>query len=202
MKKNFNVLIFFVLTLLVSCQNENQDKLIIEKERKQNITVNNLSKIWDFQFPIVSQEVESEVGKWKDWNSFKQELKNKPQTSISAFKVKVVALAKKVDSLHLGIPSKFNQPQVRSRIVAMQTKIQSLETWFELDVIPQQKVVNIVKDINTEIKAFYSQCEEIVVKSKIPKEIGETEMLKALDTARNAKNINIDELEFKETQNK
>lgn len=184
----------------MSCQKDKEDKLLIENEKKTKLVVDQLSKVWSFHFPGVSQEVKNEINSWKEWQSFEQELKSKPQTSISAFKVKVSALVKKSDSLHLGLPQKFNQPQVRSRIVAMQTKIQWLETWFELDVIPHDKVVNLVKDINTEIVAFYTQCEELVVKSKIPKEIGEEEMLRALDTSRNAKHINIDDLELEESE--
>ena len=51
--------------------------------------------------------------------------------------------------------------------------------------------------INKEISAFYAQCEEIVIKKSIPLELGEKEMISALDTTRNAKNVNFDELEQK-----
>ena len=72
------------------------------------------------------------------------------------------------------MPAKFNEPQVRSRIIAMQTKLQALDTYFSLDIVPQDKVERLIKELNQEIMAFYSQCEELIIKNKIPVEDGKT----------------------------
>lgn len=161
-----------------------------------------INKSWNIIIPAQSPEVQLEISKWKEWQSFEQDLKQKPKASISAFKLKVESLAKKSDSLHLSVPYQFNKPQVRSRIIAMQTKIQALDTYFSLDIVPQDKVEPLIREINKELIAFYNQCNEIVIKNRIPFEVGEKEMISALDTTRNAKTMDFDELEKIEVQEK
>ena len=111
-------------------------------------------------------------------------------------------MVSKSDSLHLSVPARFNQPQVRSRIVALQTNILALDTYFSLDVVPHEKVEDLIKAINKEMIAFYMQCEEIIVKSRIPTEIGEPRIISVSDTTRNAKAINFDDLEQQEILDK
>lgn len=193
------VVSIFSSILLFSCKDEDQQKLLIEKmEKKNRESFEQINKAWILNIPPSSPEVSAALSNWKDWQSFAQEIKQKPKTSISAFKLKVKNLVSKSDSLHLTVPGRFNQPQVRSRIVAMQTKILALETYFSLDVVPHEKAKDLITAINKEIKAFYMQCEEIVVKSKIPTEIGEPDIIRIKDTTRNAKAVNFDELEQKE----
>jgi hypothetical protein len=74
-----------------------------------------------------------------------------------------------------------------SRLAALNTKLKSLELYLNLSVIPEQKVAQLIPEINEEIKGLYNQWDEILIKKAIPKEIGEELMLQALDTARNAR---------------
>lgn len=185
--------------LLFSCKDEDQQRLLIEKmEKRSRESFEQINQAWVINIPPASPEVASALSSWKDWQSFSQEIKQKPKTSISAFKLKVQNLVSKSDSLHLSVPTRFNKPQVRSRIVALQTKIFALETYFSLDVVPHEKAKDLITAINKEIKAFYMQCEEIVVKSRIPTEIGEPAIISISDTTRNAKTVNFDEMEQKE----
>lgn len=185
--------------LLFSCKDENEQALLVEKMEKKNLeSFNQINKAWALNIPNASIEVSSVLNQWKEWKSFEQEIKQKPKSSISAFKQKVLNLVSKSDSLHLNVPSKFNKPQVRSRIVALQTKILALDTYFSLDIVPHQKVQDLIAAINKEMNAFYMQCEEIVVKSRIPTEIGEPQIISIKDTTRNAKAVNFDDLERKE----
>lgn len=197
----FKILILSVFSSLLffSCKNEDKQTLLVEKmEKKRLESFNQIDKAWTLNIPTASPEVNSVLSQWKDWKSFEQEIKEKPKSTISAFKQKVLNLVSKSDSLHLNVPSKFNQPQVRSRIVALQTKILALDTYFSLDIVPHEKVQDLIVAINKEMTAFYMQCEEIVVKSKIPTEIGEPKIISVSDTTRNAKAINFDDLEKKE----
>ncbi len=197
----FKILILSVFSslLLFSCKNEENQALLIEKmEKKNRESFEQINKAWLLNIPNASVEVSSVLNQWKDWKSFEQEIKQKPKSSISAFKQKVLNLVSKSDSLHLSVPPRFNQPQVRSRIVALQTKILALDTYFSLDIVPHEKVQNLIAAINKEMTAFYMQCEEIIVKSKIPTEIGEPKIISVSDTIRNAKAINFDDLEQKE----
>lgn len=193
------VLSFFSSLLFFSCKDENKQRLLVEKmEKKRLESFNQIDKAWLLNIPNASVEVSSVLNRWKEWQSFEQEIKQKPKSTISAFKLKVLNLASKSDSLHLNVPPRFNEPQVRSRIVALQTKILALDTYFSLDIVPQDKVQNLIAAINKEMNAFYSQCEEIIVKSRIPTEIGEPKIISVSDTTRNAKAINFDDLEQKE----
>lgn len=193
---------FALFFTLLSCKEEDNDKLMVEMEKKNALAFEKINKSWNIIIPAQSPEVQSEISKWKEWQSFEQDLKQKPKASISAFKLKVESLAKKSDSLHLSVPYQFNKPQVRSRIIAMQTKIQALDTYFSLDIVPQDKVEPLIREINKELIAFYNQCNEIVIKNRIPFEVGEKEMISALDTTRNAKTMDFDELEKIEVQEK
>ena len=69
---------------------------------------------------------------------------------------------------------------------------------MNLRVIPEQRIAKLIPEINEEIKGLYKQWDEIIIKKAIPKEIGEELMLQALDTTRNARSMNFDELEKKE----
>ncbi|MBD3725349.1 MAG: hypothetical protein IE891_11410 [Flavobacteriaceae bacterium] len=57
---------------------------------------------------------------------------------------------------------------------------------MHLQVIPEKKVTSLIKTINEEIKSVYKQLEEIIIKEAIPMEIGEADLIKALDTSRMA----------------
>lgn len=197
----FKILILSVFSsfLFFSCKDENEQQLLVEKmEKKNRESFEQINKAWLLNIPNASVEVSSVLNQWNEFQSFEQEIKQKPKSSISAFKQKVLNLVSKSDSLHLSVPPRFNQPQVRSRIVALQTKILALDTYFSLDIVPHEKVEDLIKAINKEMNAFYMQCEEIIVKSRIPTEIGEPKIISVSDTTRNAKAINFDELEQKE----
>jgi hypothetical protein len=71
-------------------------------------------------------------------------------------------------------------------LTALQTKIKMLETFVNLDSIPLAKTQKTIQEINQELNSINSQWNEIIIKNKIPKEIGEEEMLMLLDTVRRA----------------
>ena len=195
------VLIFSFSLFLFSCKKEETDVLVVQKmEQKNKLAFNDINQAWNIVVPSSSPEVQSYLAKWKKWQNFVADLKQKPKTSISAFKIKVTKLANQADSLYLEVPTRFNKPQVKSRLMALHTKLQSLDTYFSLDVVPIEKIRPIILDINKELNAFYMQCEELIIKEKIPTEIGEKEMIKALDTTRNAKKMDFDTQEKEELE--
>lgn len=197
------ILSVFSSLLFFSCKDENEQHLIVEQMEKRNReSFDKIDKAWLLNIPNASVEVSSVLNQWKDWKNFEQEIKQKPKSSVSAFKQKVLNLVSKSDSLHLNVPSRFNEPQVRSRIVALQTKVLALDTYFSLDIVPHDKVQDLIAAINKEMTAFYMQCEEIVIKSRIPTEIGEPKIISVSDTTRNAKAFDFDKLEQQEVLDK
>lgn len=201
----FKLLIVSVFSSLLffSCKQNDEQVLLVEKmEKKNRESFEQINKAWQLSIPVTSPEVRGVLNQWQDWKNFEEELQQKPKSSISAFKQKVLNLVTKSTTLHTNVPANFNVPQVRSRIVALQTKILALDTYFSLDVVPHEKVQNLIAAINKELNAFYMQCEEIVIKNRIPTEIGEPKIISISDTTRNAKVVNFDELEQKEISKK
>ena len=197
--KGFIATILVLALGLMACENDSQQQLEAQKIAEKNEAVfKNISKMWQFNFPNARPEVKSILNGWNEWRQFEIELSQKPKSTLSAFKMKIKNVSSKADTLVISIPLEYNKPQILSRITTLNTKLKSLETFMNLEVIPQQKVAKLIPEINEEISGLYNQWNEIVNKKAIPKEIGEELMLQALDTTRNAKKIDFDELERKE----
>ena len=86
--------------------------------------------------------------------------------------------------MNANIPLTFNKPEVKSRIAVLVTKINAINLFINLDDIPAQKIVSLVADVNEEMLSLTRQMDEIIRKNAIPKEEGESDMIRMLDTAR------------------
>jgi hypothetical protein len=116
--------------------------------------------------------------------AFSTELNQTPKSTIGAFQKKAKELSKKATALNNNIPYEFNKPEIKSRIAALTTKINSINLFLNIDDIPEQKVVALVAEVSIELESLYRQMDEIVRKSQIPKEEGESDMIRMLDTTR------------------
>ncbi|WP_430399479.1 hypothetical protein [Flavobacterium sp.] len=180
-------ILFLTSIFFMSCaEDNNRNENSLKAAQKNAEVFEAISKKWEFKFPVSKPEIQAALSNWNDWDQFKKELEQKPKTSMLAFQMKIENVAKKSDSLSLNVPEKFNIPQVRSRLITLTTKINSLDTYLHLQQIPQKKVFLLIDEINNEIKGVYNQMDEIIIKQAIPKEIGEDDMIKALDTSRMA----------------
>ena len=184
-----------ILTLgLISCENDAQQQLEAEKIAQKNEAVfKNISKMWQFHFPTARPEVKTRLAAWNEWRQFEMELLQKPKSTLSAFKFKTQNISSKADTLAITAPLEYRKPQILSRITTLNTKIKSLETFMNLQVIPENKIAKLIPEINEEIRGLYNQWDEIEIKKAIPKEIGEELMLQALDTTRNARPSQMEE---------
>ena len=66
------------------------------------------------------------------------------------------------------------------------TKIRTLYTYINLDVVQKDKIISAIGEISKETISLQNQLDELVKLSEIPKEKGEEDLLKALDTIRMA----------------
>lgn len=178
--------IFFLFIGFTSCNDfSEQNEESIKINQKRDAVFKSISKKWLFVFPEkTNSEIKETISNWNEWQQFKRELEEKPKTSLLAFQMKVKNISKKSDSLSLTVPENFNIPQVRSRLVTLNTKIKSLDTYIHLGEIPEKRILTLITEINEEIKGVYTQWDEVVTKKAIPKEIGEDDMIRALDTTR------------------
>ena len=112
------------------------------------------------------------------------ELDQKPKKTIGAFQKKSTEISKKVLALNDNIPLEFAKPQIKTRIAILITKVRMMDLYIHLSDIPEQKVIALIPEINTQLVALQNQMDKIVQKSKIPLEEGESDLIKMLDSAR------------------
>lgn len=181
-----SIFIFLISLLFASC---NEDGNQIDHEKiiaKNKETFNLVNSIWNLKTPDLSPAAQNEVAGWNEWQQFVIEINQKPKSNLTAFQLKSKNISAKIDSLQFSIPATLDQPQVRSRMSSLNTKIKMLDTFIHLTDVPQHKIKELIPEINSEITALVSQWEEIIIKRSIPREAGEDYMIQALDTARNA----------------
>ena len=178
--------IVFIFSLLLSCQDDaaKREAENLKARDKKEAIFKNISKAWGFNIRPFSPATQSIVAKWNEWSSFQTEIIQKPKSSIGAFQQKSKAIVNKADALKNNIPLQLDKPEVVSRIMAMITKLKSLDIYINLDNIPDQKVIELIKEANTEIHSIQNQMDEITRRQGIRMEEGEAEMLQALDTVK------------------
>jgi hypothetical protein len=177
------LLLIFVLN---SCQNDNERRLAENaKEAKKNEKIfNNINKAWVFIDEPINEVSEKNAASWNEWRDFLEELGEKPRKTIGAFQKKSIAISKKALALNNNIPAEFNQPQIKSRISILITKVKMMDLFIHLSTIPDEKVTFLIGEINKELVSLERQMDKIVEKNKIPKEEGEADFLRMLDTTR------------------
>lgn len=176
-------LILLLLILLSSCKDDDKThELQITKALKEKeLVFSTINKTWNFVPKNATPETQAITNNWSDWRLFTAELYQKPKGTIGAFQRKTKSLVLKVEVLNNTIPEKINKPQIKSRLMAIITKVKALHTFINLDRIPEKKVVTLITDLNIEVIAFQDQIEEIVRRSHIQREEGEQEMLNSLN---------------------
>jgi len=183
----YKISLFLLLTtVLFSCQNENEKRLAenAKEAKKKEAIFNNINKGWTFLDEPINEISESQLNSWTEWREFIKEIGEKPRKTIGAFQKKSTAISKKAMALNNNIPAQFNQPQIKSRISILITKIKMLDLFIHLNTIPDDKVVFLIQEINKELISLERQMDKIVERAKIPKEEGEADFLKMLDTTR------------------
>ena len=178
--------IVLLLFMVASCGDDDAKR---ETARLKNVAKREkvfelIDKNWSFPARGMNEETQTWVRNWTEWNDLLSELRQKPKSTIGAFKKKSKTLSRKAFYLSGNIPVKFNNPQVKSRISILTTQLNSLDLYINLDDVPAEKVVALVPEINKAIASLQLQFEEIVRRDKIPMEQGESDMIKMLDTTR------------------
>lgn len=184
--KLHNSVFLMALLILFSCQDNKEQRLIenAKDAKKKEIIFNNINKGWNFNADPINPASQGLLSMWPEWRSFLLELNSKPKSTIGAFQKKAKELSKKVVELNNNIPIAYNKPEIKSRIAVLISKINSLNLFINLDEIPDDKVVALVLEINVQLISLQNQLDEIVRKSTIPKEDGESDLIQMLDTSR------------------
>lgn len=181
------ILFFSLLTFFFfSCQDDTKIRWIEQQKeaKKREVIFNNINKAWVFKIRPLNQGVQGKINSWMEWRSFLTEINQKPKSTLGAFQRKSKILAQKATDLKNNIPYEFNVPQVISRITVIETKIKAMNLFINLNQIQDEKVIQNIADINIEIASLQLQLEEIVRRSQIPREDGETDYIQIQDSTR------------------
>lgn len=181
------IVIFCALVLLLSsCKEDNQQHNVAYEKAalKREVIFKKISSSWNFYATPINVTSEQSVSSWTEFRQFLDELAQNPGKSLNAYQKKAAELSKKALLLNNNIPFQFQQPQIKSRIGTLITKVRLLDLFIHLDAIPEKKVVVLISEINAELVSLQRQMDKITEKSKIPVEEGETDMLRMLDTTR------------------
>ncbi|MCR5861030.1 hypothetical protein LRS05_02215 [Flavobacterium sp. J372] len=181
------IAVTFAATLF-SCEEDDKQRRIdtIRAEKHNDSILKIISNNWSFEVAPPTPAVQQRIMTWSEWNQLMTELEQKPKGGINAYKQKTKNLVDKADRVRQNLPSMFAKPQVYSRLGVLVTKIKDLYTYLNVDVIQDKKVLKLIADTRQEITSVQNQLDEIIRISQIPKEQGEEEMLRALDTTRMA----------------
>lgn len=185
MKLSFStVLLLFIF--LSSCQEDPKVRALAqEKETQKRETIfNNINKGWNFNSQPINETSRELTTNWAEWRVFLNELGQKPKSSIGAFQQKAKTLSIRAAELNNNIPIKYSLPEIKSRIAVITTKVNLVNLYIHLNQIPDNKIVQLVQQINTEITSIQFQFDEIKRKSEIKMEEGEGDMIRMLDTTR------------------
>ena len=180
------IYLFSLVFILNSCKNDTEKRLVeTEKDaKKKELIFSNIDKGWLFNANPINETSRSTALGWNEWRLFLAELDQKPKKTIGAFQKKATEISKKAMALNDNIPIEFAKPQLKARISALITKVRMLDLFIHLNTIPDQKIIVLVGEINTELTSLQNQMDKIVQKNKIPLEEGESDLLKMLDTSR------------------
>lgn len=173
---------------IISCEDDDKKRqdATIKAEKQNDSILKVLGRNWHFNVPPVAPAVQQHLAGWAQWEQFHSELQQKPANSISAYKLKIKTLVERAQGLGTSLPPFFNKPQMKSRVEVLVTKLETLYTYINISVIPDKKVVEIINETTKEIVSLQKQMAEMVEISTIKREQGEEDMIRALDTVRNA----------------
>lgn len=179
-------LLFLVILIQFSCKNDNEERLAdnLKDAKKKELIFTTINKGWNFFDTPINAVSEANMATWPEWRAFMNELAIKPKKTITAFQKKAKTLSTKVMALNVNIPTQFDTPQIRSRIATLTTQVRMMDLYINLDKVSDKKVTKLVAEINIELVSLQRQMDKIIEKGKIPLEVGESEMLMMLDTAR------------------
>ncbi len=177
------IVLFFII---LSCKKDDKQHYVETQRdlKKKEIIFANINKSWVFNSIPSNPTAQNLTTNWTEWRIFLDEISRKPKSTILAFQQKAKNLSQKAADLRLNIPAAFKNPAVISRISVLLTKVNMLELYINLSKIPDNKVIELITQINIEINALQLQMNEITVKSEIKVEEGEEDLIRMMDTTR------------------
>ncbi len=188
-------LAFFLSLVLFfgSCKEDHTQRIADTKKeaKKKQIIFKNIEQGWVFYDTPINEAAEECVKTWNEFRLFLALLSKKPKNTIGAFQQKAKQIAEASNNLNNNIPILYDKPQIKSRIAVVITKANMMNLYIQLQQIPDDKVVLLIREMNKELASLEREMDIITEKSKIPTEEGEAELKQMLDMSRAIPNTNV-----------
>ena len=180
----------FILILLatatISCKKEVVATPSITSKISQDSMVKNIHEKWKFTVAVSNPSVNSKLSTWEDWRNYSNELTIAPNASLTNLTRKATALVEKSAVLKNNIPELYNKPETKARLTLLETNIQSLDMFLELEPLNVKEISGLLAGIQKNTNSLINQFDEFEIKAKIPKEIGEDQLHQRIDTIKRA----------------
>lgn len=180
-------LLFLVSILSFSCKDEEQ----YAKEQELKIARHNdsvydfLTKNWNLRLPSLTPELDVILKEWKPWQELAQEVRLKPVSAIGEFQKRSARLSELLSSLsYQQYPQELDLPDIKARVALLQTSLNNLNMFLEVEPIDIKKLDYNIKYANRAFRLLTAQMEETIRKASVPKEEGEAELIEAISTER------------------
>lgn len=179
-------ILFLTGISLIGCQKKGETIETPQNQPTQDSLIRTIHAKWNFKISISNPAVSTKLSNWEEWRNYVNELTIAPNPSLSAFKHKAGNLVQKVALIRSNIPELYNKQETKARISLLETNIQNLDMHLELDPMNQKEVLRLLGAIQKNTKSIIYQFDEFEIKAKIPKEIGEDQLIHPVDTIKRA----------------
>ena len=179
-------ILFLTGISLIGCQKKVETIDTAQNQPTQDSLIRTIHAKWNFKISISNPAVSTKLSNWEEWRNYVNELTIAPNPSLSAFKHKAGNLVQKVALIRSNIPELYNKQETKARISLLETNIQNLDMHLELDPMNQKEVLRLLGAIQKNTNSIIYQFDEFEIKAKIPKEIGEDQLIHPVDTIKRA----------------
>lgn len=179
-------ILFLTGISLIGCQKKVETIETTQNQPTQDSLIRTIHAKWNFKVSISNPMVSTKLSNWEEWRNYVNELTIAPNPSLSAFKHKAGNLVQKVALIRSNIPELYNKQETKARISLLETNIQNLDMHLELDPMNQKEVLRLLGAIQKNTNSIIYQFDEFEIKAKIPKEIGEDQLIHPVDTIKRA----------------
>lgn len=180
------VVLFLMGVSLFSCQKKTETDVDAVTQVAQDSLIRTIHTKWKFKVAIADPMVSAKLSNWEAWRNYVNELTIVPNPSLSALKHKAGNLVQKTAALRTSIPDFYNKNEAKARVSLLETNIQNLDMQLELEPMHLKEVLGLLEAIQKNTNSLIYQFEEFEVKAKIPKEVGEEQLIQPVDTIKRA----------------
>lgn len=180
----------FVLILLatatIGCKKEVVATPNVTSKISQDSMVKNIHEKWKFTVNVSNPAINSKLSNWENWRNYVNELTITPNAGLRNLIHKSNALVEKAAVLKNDIPEMYNRPETKARFSLLETHVQNLNMQLELEPLNVKEINTLLANIQKSTNSIINQFNEFEIKSKIPKELGEDQLIQPIDTIKRA----------------